>query len=133
MGDRDGVVRQSANNLVASVEQPVSERHFALLQVPVLDGPDRSSTLAEPFDRGFRDQQGLRELHGPDVDLRLFAEVEAVGYAVERDLYPTFFIDAIAFRFDPGNLSLKSLLGRDRRTNSTGSPTWISPALLSSI
>jgi hypothetical protein len=53
--DCDGVVRQSTGNLIASVEQPMSERHFSLLQVPILDGPDRSSTLTESLDRRFRD------------------------------------------------------------------------------
>src|SRR5665811_2639402 len=85
--DREGVVRQSAGNLIAAIEQPMSERHFPLLQVSVLNGPDGSSTLAEPLDRRFRDQQGLRQPNRPDIDLCLFAEVEAVGYALERDLY----------------------------------------------
>ena len=48
----------------------MSERHFSLLQVPILDGPDRSSTLTESLDRRFRDQQGLRELRGPVRGLR---------------------------------------------------------------
>ena len=94
----------SSQAILAAIEQPVAERYFAQLKMPILDGPHRSMILGEPDDGDLRHQQGLRQLHRRDVDLGLFAEIEIIRYAVECDLNSAFFVHAIAFGLDPGNL-----------------------------
>ena len=56
--DHQRLCWHAAGDFIAAVEQPVAERHLALLQMAVLDGPYRSVILAEPDDRRFRHQQG---------------------------------------------------------------------------
>ena len=63
----------------------MSERHLVLLQVPILDRPNRSAVFAEPDDRRFRNQQGLREPHRGDVDLGLLAKMKVSRQFIERD------------------------------------------------
>ena len=49
-------------------------------------------------------------MHGRDVDLGLFAQIEIVRQSIERDLHPALFVDAVALRLDPGNPPLKPLV-----------------------
>ena len=102
--DHHGLVRHAAGDFIAPVEQPVSERHRALLQAPILDRPHRPAVFAKPDDRRFRHQQRLREPHRGDVDLGLLAKMEVSRQLIERDLDPALFVDAIAFGLDAGNL-----------------------------
>ncbi len=88
----------------------MSERDFAPLQMPILDGPYRSMILGEPDNCRFRRQQGLRQPHRRDIDLGLFAEIETVRQPIERDLDPALLVDAIALGLDAGDLSLHPLV-----------------------
>ena len=109
--DHHGLVRHAAGDFIASVEQPMPERHVALLEVPVLDRPNRSAILGEPDDRRFRNQQGLRQPHRGDVDLGLLAEIGIGRDLVESDLDPPLFVDAIAFGLDARDLPGNPLAG----------------------
>ena len=106
--NHSGVIRHPAGYLVTAVEQSVSERNFALLETPILDGPYGSVTLDEADDRRFRGKQGLRQPYRGDVDLGLFAEIEFFRHTIERDFDPALLVDAIALRLDAHYLSLQA-------------------------
>ena len=81
-----------------------------LLQVSILDGPHRSLIFSETYNRRLWNQKRVRQMHGRDVDLGLFAQIEVVRQSIERDLHPALFVDAVALRLDPGNPPLKPLV-----------------------
>ena len=66
----------------------MSERYLALLEVPILDRPNGAAIFAEPDDRRFRNQEGLRELDRRNVYFSLLAEVKIVRQLIERYLRP---------------------------------------------
>ena len=87
----------------------MSERDLALLQAPLLDGPDGSSVAAKSLNRRFRDELGLQESPRRDIDLGLLAKVKIVRQVIERDLDPALLVNSVAFRFNSGNPAMKSL------------------------
>ena len=87
------------------------ERHLVLLQVPILDRPDRSAIFCEPDDGRFRNQQRLRKRYRCDIDLCLFAQINTLRYLFERNLDFTLLIHAVAFRLDTRDVARNSLAG----------------------
>ena len=81
------------------------KRDVVLLEVSILDRPDRSTTFAEPDDGPFRNQQCLGERYRCNIDLCLFAQIDTLRYLFERNLDFTLFIYAVAFGLDTRDMA----------------------------
>ena len=118
---------------VSSVKQAVAECHVVPLDTTILDCPDGSAIFAKPGDGRFRHQNGLRQMHGRDVDLGLLADVESIRYPVVGNRYPALLVDAITFRLDTGDFPPDALTGTRAQDDLCRLADLDLAALLSSI